>query len=96
MRNREIKTLGTVIDQLVDTHNLRGRLDEQRVLGLWAAVVGRQIAGVTQPISIRLGVLSVEVKSSSWRQELTYKKESIIQQLNDHLESNVVKNIVFK
>jgi predicted nucleic acid-binding Zn ribbon protein len=58
-------------------------------------VVGAKIAKVAVPVKNKKGVLFVKVEDSIWRFELTRSKEEIIKKVNEHLNKNVLKDIVF-
>ncbi len=62
----------------------------------WEAVVGPQVASVTQVEAVRDGVLIVRVKNSSWCLELTLLREDMIRRLNLDLGGRVIRDIQFK
>lgn len=52
---------------------------------LWSKLVGEEVAKSTRVGSIRRGVLEVLCQSSAVMQELAFKKETLIKQLNTEL-----------
>lgn len=85
-----------VLDALYSNLKFDAAAEEFKVIKMWAHVVGGHIARVSEVEKIVDGVLYVKVKNSAWRNELSFKKQSIIAQLNCKLQRNVVKTIVFK
>ena len=62
----------------------------------WEAVVGTQVASVTQVEAVRDGVLFVRVKNSVWANELTLLKDDMVRRLNLTLGGRVITDIHFK
>ena len=62
----------------------------------WEAVVGPQVAGVTQVEAVRDGVLFVRVKNSVWANELALLKDDMLRRLNLALGGRVITDIHFK
>jgi len=62
----------------------RGQAASQQT-ELWNELVGREVAKITRAGTIRRGVLEVLCQSSAVMQELAFKKEMLIKQLNKGL-----------
>ncbi len=52
-------------------------------------------ASKTEPVKIERGKLFVRTSDSVWRHELILQKYEIIKKLNNKLEKNVIKDIIF-
>jgi len=91
----------TAVQAILRSALMRNGLDKdlaryQFVLN-WKNIVGARLEKVTRPSSLRNGVLTIEVPSSAWAQELTFFKQEIREKLSDFLERDtIVRNIVFK
>lgn len=94
-RISKIQDVGSLFNKLIDELGLRSRIDLCQALLLWDQVVGEGIAGVTYAKSIDNGKLLVKVKDASWRNELSYLKLEIIENLNDRIGKKVVIDIIF-
>ncbi len=70
--------------------------EEFKIVKKWPEVVGNHIARISEIEKIVDGVLYVKVKNSAWRNELTFRRQSIIAQLNYTLQRPAIKGIVFK
>jgi predicted nucleic acid-binding Zn ribbon protein len=89
--SRRQSTLKSEVNELV-----RGIKNIQKQqFSFWEEVVGAKIAKVAVPVKNKKGVLFVKVEDSIWRFELTRSKEEIIKKVNEHLNKNVLKDIVF-
>lgn len=71
------------------------RIKQESAVLHWSEVVGERVAAQTEPLRVRDSILFVRVKSASWRNELVFMKAKIIQELNQSVKANVIKDIVF-
>lgn len=90
------KTIGSAIDELVKSLGIQQKLHEYDAVVYWDEVVGERIAQMAKATRILQGVLFVQVKTSTWRNELTLRKKEIIDKLNIIIGSQVVKDIKFQ
>jgi predicted nucleic acid-binding Zn ribbon protein len=59
----------------------------------WAELVGDGIAGHATPVSLRRGLLLVEVDSNAWATQLRYMTSELVQKCCDELGVGAVKKI---
>ena len=77
-------------------HQLLGNLQNQpptiqqfqRLLQIWAEVVGSSVAAHARPVSMERGVLYVATASSAWAQDLVFKRRRLLQGLNAQLSGS--------
>ena len=96
MRNTNANSLNEVINELIDAYHLRGKLSEVRIREAWEQMMGSAIAKRTQSIYLKDKVLTIQLNSSVLREELSFKRNDITAALNKLLETEVVKEIVFR
>lgn len=60
----------------------------QRLLQIWAEVVGDGVAAQTRPVSVERSVLYVATSSSAWAQDLVFKRRRLLQKLNARLSKS--------
>ncbi len=89
------KTLGAAIRELVQNLGIGRKIREYDAVVEWNAVMGEQIARVTEAVKIDKGILIVKVHNSPWRNELNLLKQDMITKLNKDLGEVVVKDIKF-
>jgi len=72
-------------------------MEAGRVVSIWETTVGDALAGHTEPVSFREGVLSVAVDSSAWLFQLErFHKKLVRDKLNKELGRPLVKKIIFR
>ena len=96
MRNTNAQSLNQVINELIDTYRLRGKLSEVRIREAWEQMMGSAIAKRTQAIYFRDKILTVHLNSSVLREELSYKRNDIRAALNKLLEDEAVVEIILR
>jgi len=80
----------------VQSLGIQKKLQEYDAVVYWEEVVGERIAQMTKAKRIQQGVLFVQVKTSTWRNELTLRKKEIIDKLNILIGVETVKDIKFQ
>jgi predicted nucleic acid-binding Zn ribbon protein len=95
LRKPQSKTLGEALDGLVRELGLQGKLREYDAVLRWEEAVGPHIAKVATANKIQHGILTVQVSNSTWRYELTMRKQEMIGKLNALIGEGVVKDVRF-
>lgn len=68
---------------------------EMEVVHVYRVVVGDFISRLTVKARFEKGVLTVQLASAALRQELTYRRTSLMDKINETLGHPAVKKIVF-
>ncbi len=87
--------LKDAIGAFLKENKLEGKLMETKLIGAWEQVVGRLVARHTGQLHISNRVLFVNVDVAALKQELSYQKSKILNELNKIAESEVIIDIVF-
>jgi predicted nucleic acid-binding Zn ribbon protein len=86
--------LSDVVPAVLDERGLSERLEQAAVIVHWPAIVGREIAKVTQPMSVdRKGVLTVAVTNNAWMTELSMMEVELLRAINEKAGSRKVDRI---
>ena len=68
---------------------------EFNVISNWKEIVGDEIADNSNCICVENKILYISIKSSSWRQEISYLKKDIIDKINTISQIFLIEDIVF-
>lgn len=90
------QSLKEVIQELLKTYRLEGKLNEVKLISSWEKVMGKMIANHTGGIFINKKKLFVKLDSAALRSELSYAKEKIIKMLNDEVGELVIEEVIFQ
>ncbi|HVA56322.1 MAG: DUF721 domain-containing protein [Gemmatimonadaceae bacterium] len=86
--------LAEVLPGVMGQSGLRARLDQAGVILNWPRIVGKEIAKVTQPISVdRRGVLLVAVTTNAWMNELAMMEPELLRVINEESGAKKVERI---
>ncbi len=87
-------TLKEAIEMLLNAYGMKDRINESKLINSWETIVGSMIQRHTLDLHIKRKILYVKVDSAALRNELTYAKESLVKNLNKHVNAEVIKEIV--
>jgi predicted nucleic acid-binding Zn ribbon protein len=87
--------LAAALQNLFRQLGMTKKLREFDVITSWEQIVGERIAKMTIPRKVSNGVLLVEVKTGSWRNELAMRKTEILEKVHRHAGRKILKDIRF-
>jgi predicted nucleic acid-binding Zn ribbon protein len=96
MEKKEIKALGSLLDQFVKSNKLERGLAEYRLIKSWNELLGVTVAKKTRKLEIRRRTLFVTLYSSVVRSELEMIKDTLIKRLNEAAGMHVIDEIVLR
>lgn len=89
------QSLDNVLNELIDTYKLRGKLDEVELHRFWEELLGAQINAQTEGLFLQGDKVMVRLSSSVLRAELSMARERILEKINARFGSNRVKDLIF-
>lgn len=95
-RESNEQTLKEVIEQLLKTYRIEGKVHEQMLISKYPEVVGPMIARYTENLRIRNRTLFLTINSAVVKNELSYAREKLTKSLNDAAGKDVIDKIVIK
>ncbi|MEW7279133.1 DUF721 domain-containing protein [Aquimarina sp. 2201CG1-2-11] len=95
-RHQEHQSLEEVLKDFVSDNNLQKGLDKVAAQQVWESVMGPAIVKYTNTIKFNRDTLYVELTSSVLREELSYGKQKIIDNLNEEIGKTLIKKIVLR
>ncbi|TPN85292.1 DUF721 domain-containing protein [Aquimarina algicola] len=95
-RNQEHQSISDVLKDFVTDHNLQKGLDKVEVRSVWEEIMGPAITKYTHQIKLERDTLYVQLTSSVLREELSYGKQKIIDNLNEALEKPLIKKLILR
>ena len=96
MRGKNTHNVGDIIRKLMKNPKLEGKLDELDALAIWDDLIGDALMKYIVSQKIYKGILHVKLKSAPMRNELSYKKTELKEQINKRLGKPFLKDIILK
>lgn len=88
-------SLQDLLKVIYRNEDMTDALIERQTIDAYYQVVGDLISKLTGKIVLRGGVLHVHLSSAALRQEMTMRKESLLEKINAQHDGLAVKDIVF-
>ena len=89
-------TVGDVLKQIIQVNKLQPGMDQIDVKEAWQNLMGNGVNSYTKNVALRGSTLYVELSSSVLREELSHGKSKIISMINEELQREVIKEVVFR
>jgi len=93
---RRLKTASGILGQVMAHRGIAQQQSTTELSETWSQVVGVLFAGHTRLGSLKRGVLEVHVANSMISQQLSFKKQNILQQLQERLPNNKIRDLRFR
>jgi Dna[CI] antecedent, DciA len=89
-------SLGDAMKQFLNQSRLKGSILALQIDEVWEKIMGKTIARYTDKIEIHGTTLYITTSVAPLKQELLYKKETIIQLVNEALQEKLIREVVIK
>jgi predicted nucleic acid-binding Zn ribbon protein len=96
MRHKNEVTLADALQQMLNEYRLKATLDETKVQQLWPKLMGKTIATYTSSITVKKGVLQLQIMSAPLRQELSFSKDKIRDLINEEMGAHYIKEVIIR
>ncbi|HZJ74063.1 MAG TPA: DUF721 domain-containing protein [Perlabentimonas sp.] len=92
----KVITLGDAIKEFLKEYKYSHKLKASEAINAWPVVMGKNIQAYTLRVYMNGNKLIVHLKSSVLRNELYMHRSKIRDSINQHLGSDVVKEVILK
>jgi len=84
------------LKQFLNKSRLKGPILSLQIDEIWEKIMGKTIARYTEKIEIHGQTLYISTSVAPLKQDLLYKKEKIIEYVNEALGEKLIKEVVIK
>ena len=91
-----MNSLSNVIRKIIKNPKLSKRLDNIKVIEIWEEIIGKNLQKYVIDSKVFNNKLYIKLKSSTLRNELTFKKTELISDLNNKFGKKIITDIIFK
>ncbi len=89
-----MEQVGNILYKCLREFGIHRPIMRYQALALWPKIVGKKISEVTEPQRFNNGKIFIKVKNDSWRNELVFHKQEIINKINKAIGSRIVEEII--
>jgi len=91
--SRDPMAIGAIVNRSLQELGWTGPLSEARLFSQWEAVVGAEIAGRCQPVSLRDGELRIAAESTAWATQLRLLAPQLLKRICAELPPGTVTRL---
>jgi hypothetical protein len=89
-------SLADALKQFLRQSRLKGSILAMQIENVWEQIMGKTIARYTDKIEIHGHTLYISTNVAPLKQELLYKKDKIIELVNEALGEKLIREVVIK
>jgi len=93
-RESNEQSLGEAIQHFVNALGLKPKMTEADIIANWEDIVGKMIAKHTLDLSLNKKKLSLRFDNAALKQEMSYAKSKLIENINKRYNREVVTEVV--
>ena len=91
-----MSSLSSVMRKILRNPKLSDRLLKLDILEIWNDIIGENLQKYVIDAKVYKGKLLVKLKSSNLRNEFSYRKTDILNQINSRIGKKYITEIIFK
>lgn len=95
-RTNNTESLKSIIENVLKEQNLVEPLNDKRAEDAWRKIAGSTFQKYTTAVQAKKGILYINLSSSVVRNELMMAKKFILKNLNEELDGEIVRDIIFR
>mgnify|MGYP001087860269 CR=1 FL=1 len=89
----DIKSLSQLLNDVLNKYELNEIVEKNLLIEKFKEVVGEHIAKQIEFKNFEKGILTIEVESSSWKNEIFLLREQIVEKINNAFGKQIVKQL---
>jgi predicted nucleic acid-binding Zn ribbon protein len=94
-KNKRTQKLGDAVSDYLQKNGMNDRFLESFLQHEWKNIVGILISKYTSSVILKGNKVILKIESAPLRNELLMNKSQLIQNINQHLNTNRIQEIVF-
>jgi len=89
----DIKSLSQLLNEVLKKYDLDKIVEKNMLIEKFNEIVGEHIAKQVEFKNFDRGILTIQVESSSWKNEIFLLREQIIEKINEAFGKQIVRQI---
>lgn len=95
-KRKSPKQLDVIVEDVCRRLGMEEARIQYRALKIWSEIAGDTIAAITEAERLTDGRLYIRVKHSVWRMELNFRKQELVDKMNNALRTEKIREIIFR
>ena len=93
-RESNEQSLGDAIQHFINAMGLRPKMLEADIIANWEEIVGKMIAQHTLDLSLNKKKLTLRFDNAALKQEMSYSKSNLIDNINERFGREIINQVV--
>jgi len=93
-RESNEQSLGEAIQHFINALGLRPKMIEAEIIANWEEIVGKMIAKHTLDLSLNRKKLTLRFDNAALKQEVSYAKSKLIENINERFGREIINEVV--
>ena len=93
-RESNEQSLGDAIQHFINAMGLRPKMIEADIVSNWEDIVGKMIAQHTLDLSLNKKKLTLRFDNAALKQEMSYSKSTLIDNINERFGREIINQVV--
>jgi predicted nucleic acid-binding Zn ribbon protein len=89
----DIKSLSQLLNEVLKKYELDELVEKNILIEKFKEIVGKQLADRIEFKNFDRGILTIEVESSAWKNEIFLLREQIVEKINKEFGKQIVKQL---
>lgn len=95
-RKAPTKNISEILDKTLKAYHLKQKIKDYAIFPEWEEIVGLEISKVAVPEKIiRRKILQIRVLDAVWAQELSFKKDKLMENINNFHSGAIIEDLKF-
>ncbi len=91
----KVKKISSIIKEIINQDQLIKGINSVKVINSCKKIFGKNIINYIETMKFKNGDLYIKLKSAPLRNELNFKKEILLKNINADLKEKIVQKIIF-
>ena len=96
MKRTKAQPIGALLDNLFKSPDVARKIAEGKLPQFWREVVGESVANITDDIRLENNILYVKVSSSVVRNDLFYRRDQLMELINQRAGMRLVNAVIIR
>ncbi len=96
MRRTQTRLIGDILEEFFKRPYVARKIAEGKLPEFWREIVGEHVAMLTNDVRLEHGILHVSVSSSVVRNDLFYRRDQLVQLINERAGVHLVNAVIIR
>jgi len=92
-RKNAPEQISSLVENFLNHAELSKWVVEKDIKQAWPKIVGQRISEIAEIVEVLPPLLTIRVENSTWKMELSFKKQTIVEKVNEIIKGEKIKEL---